>query len=258
VDEINRPAAFCDENECLSRRPAGCFRKCLRDARNCSRTAVHPVLAPRVAESRKTTQPEKHVAHVYYKRSQISPRLRRSAFRGGSDTTADPITPDGERPFVRVASRDELLRDGDRVHVQLLDKEGAPRHVSLINHDGDVFAIDSLCYHAGGPLAAGDIEDVGGNPCVSCPWHLYKVTLETGEKLYGSTRLDDDGVTLIPTGITSAGVRQRTHETRLNDDGWYVRLRLAGEVESDKYANKKVQGIAGARVVRVDQRVVSA
>ncbi len=152
---------------------------------------------------------------------------------------------------MRVAAVDELSRNGDRVHVQLLDSDGRPRHVSLINHHGDVFAVDSLCYHAGGPLGAGDIEDVGSFACLSCPWHLYKVTLQTGEKLYRSTTFADDGVSLVPAGIKSAGKRQRTHSTEKRGDGWYVRLDLAGDFESDKFANKKVPGIAGARVVRV-------
>jgi nitrite reductase/ring-hydroxylating ferredoxin subunit len=45
----------------------------------------------------------------------------------------------------------------------------------------------ALC--AGGPLTAGDIEEVDGKACVSCPWHAYKVTIETGEKLYRATEL---------------------------------------------------------------------
>ena len=159
--------------------------------------------------------------------------------------TADAITPDGERPFVRVADLTALQDHGDRVHVHL-----GGRHVSLINHHGEVYCLDSLCYHAGGPLAVGDIEDFGGKPCLSCPWHLYKVTLDTGEKLYGATRFDDDG-TLVPDGVKSAGVRQRTHEVERRPDGWYVRLRLDGEVESDKYARKDVPGIDGAYEVRV-------
>jgi nitrite reductase/ring-hydroxylating ferredoxin subunit len=79
---------------------------------------------------------------------------------------------------------------------------------------GQVYCIDSLCYHAGGPLAVGDIEDVGGRPCLSCPWHLYKVTLDSGEKLYGATRFDDAGK-LVPDGIKSVGQRQRVHEAGL-------------------------------------------
>ena len=113
--------------------------------------------------------------------------------------TADAITPDGERPFVRVADLTALQDHGDRVHVHL-----GGRHVSLINHHGEVYCLDSLCYHAGGPLAVGDIEDFGGKPCRSCPWHLYKVTLDTGEKLYGATRFDDDG-TLVPDGVKPPG-----------------------------------------------------
>lgn len=164
----------------------------------------------------------------------------------GRCTTADPITPGGVRPFVKVCELDELRRHGDRVHVLLGD-----RHVSLINHRGEVYCLDSLCYHAGGPLGIGDIEDVGGRACLSCPWHLYKVTLESGEKLYGSTRLDEATGKLVPDGVKSAGVRQRTHEVEKRADGWYVRLRLDGShVESDKYACNDVPGIAKGRKVR--------
>lgn len=103
----------------------------------------------------------------------------------------------------------------------------------------------------------GDIEDVGGRPCLKCPWHLYKVTLDSGEKLYGATRFDEDG-RLVPDGIKSSGVRQRTHEVQRRADGWYVRLRLDGEVESDKYALKDVPGIGGARKLGADGSVIRA
>lgn len=153
---------------------------------------------------------------------------------------------------MRVAGPGELQRPGDRVHVHLGD-----RHVSLINHRGLVYCIDSLCYHAGGPLAAGDIEDVGGRPCLSCPWHLYKVTLDSGEKLYGATRLDDDGKR-VPDGIKSAGPRQRVHEVDKRPDGWYVRLRLHGDVESDAHNTKDIPGIANARRLAADGTVLRA
>ena len=153
---------------------------------------------------------------------------------------------------MRVAGPGDLQRHGDRVHINLGD-----RHVSLINHHGQVYCIDSLCYHAGGPLAVGDIEDVGGRPCLSCPWHLYKVTLDSGEKLYGATRFDESGK-LVPDGIKSAGLRQRVHEVERRSDGWYVRLRLDGEVESDKYNTKDIPGINNARILAADGTVLSA
>lgn len=52
---------------------------------------------------------------------------------------------------MRVAGPGDLRRHGDRVHVHL-----GGRHVSLINHHGDVYCIDSLCYHAGGRGASTD------------------------------------------------------------------------------------------------------
>ena len=36
----------------------------------------------------------------------------------------------------------------------------------------------------GGPLGIGDIEEFEGHACITCPWHRYKITLDTGDKLY--------------------------------------------------------------------------
>lgn len=30
----------------------------------------------------------------------------------------------------------------------------------------------------------GDIEDVNGRACIVCPWHYYKIDVETGDKYY--------------------------------------------------------------------------
>ena len=32
----------------------------------------------------------------------------------------------------------------------------------------------------GGPLLQGDIEDFAGHACLVCPWHRYKIELNTG------------------------------------------------------------------------------
>ena len=78
-----------------------------------------------------------------------------------------------------------------------------------------LFCLDAACYHHGGPLAAGDIEDVaGGGVCVLCPWHRYKIALESGECLYSAVDAASGVVTL-----RSKGVKQRTHAVRaLGDD----------------------------------------
>ncbi len=77
-----------------------------------------------------------------------------------------------------------------RLHISLPEADGVtPRFVSILRVGGRLHCLDSTCYHAGGPLGAGDIEEVDGRACVSCPWHAYKVTLDTGEKLYRATEL---------------------------------------------------------------------
>ena len=85
-------------------------------------------------------------------------------------------------------------------------------------------AFDSVCYHGGGPLAMGDIEEIpgdggdgggggggggGGNgsrTCVKCPWHSYLIDLETGKKWYKSLEPGPNGK-LVPAGWKSTEVR---------------------------------------------------
>ena len=47
--------------------------------------------------------------------------------------------------------------------------------MSLVLHEGQVHCLDSICFHAGGPLALGEIEDIEDQPCLVCPceqrWH---------------------------------------------------------------------------------------
>lgn len=113
--------------------------------------------------------------------------------------------------------------------------------MSVLRHKGQLFALDSVCYHAGGPLAVGEIEVVAGRDCVLCPWHHYPVALDNGEKLYQSTVKDASGK-LQPGPWQAVGPRQRTHDAEQRADGVYVRLRLDGAVESDAYAHNAACG----------------
>jgi len=89
----------------------------------------------------------------------------------------------------------------------------------------DISAIDSVCYHLGGPLIEGDIEDVGGHSCIVCPWHRYKIDLNNG-----------DGLITSPDGISSKGARQRTHHVKVDNGNILVKLMEGGELASDHYA----------------------
>ena len=49
--------------------------------------------------------------------------------------------------------------------------------VALFNVDGEIFAIDGMCAHAGGPLGTGCLE----GKIVTCPWHGWQYDVSTGQ-----------------------------------------------------------------------------
>jgi len=131
---------------------------------------------------------------------------------------------------VEVATDADLAKHNGRHLVQV---DG--RHVALIEHLGELHAIDATCYHMGGPLLHADIEDSAEfGPCVVCPWHRYPISLKTGDSTYHNMQ----GVSC------SKGVKQRVHEVERRDGRVYVKL-LADErdgapakIDSDTYAFK--------------------
>ena len=96
---------------------------------------------------------------------------------------------------------------------QWLHCEVEGRFVSLIEHGGQLYCIDSVCYHAGGPLAVGEIEEVDGRPCVRCPWHHYAITIDTGEKLHKALEMNSAGK-LVPAGWKRCAALLRAHNAR--------------------------------------------
>ena len=48
--------------------------------------------------------------------------------------------------------------------------------LAIFRSDGELFALDGMCAHQGGPLAEGTVA--GG--CVTCPWHGWQYELATG------------------------------------------------------------------------------
>jgi nitrite reductase (NADH) small subunit/3-phenylpropionate/trans-cinnamate dioxygenase ferredoxin subunit len=55
------------------------------------------------------------------------------------------------------------------------------REVALFNVDGQLYAIDNDCPHAGGPLGDGWIKDC----IVTCPWHAWSFDVRTGKMTLG-------------------------------------------------------------------------
>uniref|UniRef100_A0A3Q4BNV9 Rieske domain-containing protein n=1 Tax=Mola mola TaxID=94237 RepID=A0A3Q4BNV9_MOLML len=108
------------------------------------------------------------------------------------------------------------------------------RDVLVLHHQGQLHAMDTRCYHSGGPLQSGDIEEFNGMLCIVCPWHKYKITLAGGEGLYQA--VDDPTARPLRTHWRSKGVKQRIHKvTEVNGD-LYVTLNESSEaIESDVY-----------------------
>ncbi|XP_018416027.1 PREDICTED: Rieske domain-containing protein [Nanorana parkeri] len=112
------------------------------------------------------------------------------------------------------------------------------REIVIFHHLGKYHALDLRCYHSGGPLHLGEIEDIGGWACVVCPWHKYKIVLESGEGLYQGVDPHEQNRT---KKWFSKGVKQRTHKVTVSNGGVYVTLSDTSSMrcDSDVYAKEK-------------------
>ncbi len=61
-----------------------------------------------------------------------------------------------------------------------LEFEHDNRVIALFHHDGQLYAIDGLCPHQGGPLAEGEVVGC----VVTCPWHGWQFDLRDGAYLH--------------------------------------------------------------------------
>ena len=72
--------------------------------------------------------------------------------------------------FIRVAAIDEVP-NGTGKEVMAGD-----HLIALFHVDGEFFALDGVCPHAGGPLGQGELTD----RVVTCPWHGWQFDIQTG------------------------------------------------------------------------------
>jgi len=73
--------------------------------------------------------------------------------------------------FVKVASKTELDAQSP------ICVEVGGKRIALFDLGGEIYAIDDVCTHEGGPLSEGLIE----NDEVECPWHGARFKIATGE-----------------------------------------------------------------------------
>ncbi len=72
--------------------------------------------------------------------------------------------------FVEVCNLEDLREK--RRKVVNLGKD----QVALFYLDGNVYAINAVCAHKGGPLGEGELDDEE----VICPWHGFMYNVKTG------------------------------------------------------------------------------
>uniref|UniRef100_S4REF7 Si:ch211-212d10.2 n=1 Tax=Petromyzon marinus TaxID=7757 RepID=S4REF7_PETMA len=90
---------------------------------------------------------------------------------------------------------------------RLFSSSGPERDVAII-HDAArdaLHAMDACCPHQdkGGPLNEGDIEDIGGDLKITCPWHYYQFDVKTGK--------------------SDTGLQQRVYEVKVEDGLVFVK-----------------------------------
>uniref|UniRef100_A0A3P8UTL5 Si:ch211-212d10.2 n=2 Tax=Cynoglossus semilaevis TaxID=244447 RepID=A0A3P8UTL5_CYNSE len=99
-----------------------------------------------------------------------------------------------------IGSASELSKKRCRLMYSSL---GHDSDVCLFFVNGEFFAMDARCAHAGGPLCEGDIEEANGVLKVFCPWHDYEFELRTGK--------------------SGTSLQQQVHEVKLEDGNVYVK-----------------------------------
>ncbi|XP_073431517.1 Rieske domain-containing protein [Dendrobates tinctorius] len=144
-------------------------------------------------------------------------------------TVAEPVELDEGAVIV---GKVEDFKASRRIRTTVNDRE-----IVIFHHLGYFHALDLRCYHAGGPLHLGEIEDINGQACVVCPWHKYKIVLETGEGLYQGVNPQD---TKRSKMWFSKGQKQRTHKVIVKNGNIYVALSDVNvQFDSDFFAKEK-------------------
>jgi nitrite reductase/ring-hydroxylating ferredoxin subunit len=122
-------------------------------------------------------------------------------YRQGTSISRNAFDP--PVPEFQVAASADSLKDGvltgGSVRV-----DGREVHVVLLKRGTEVFALNGVCSHAGGPLAEGKLVDAN---CVECPWHHSHFSMTDGSVHQGP-----------------ASIEQPVFETRIRDGNVEVRL----------------------------------
>ena len=130
------------------------------------------------------------------------------------------------KPVMLLRSLEELAPMSTRCF-----KGRSGRTILLVRGTSAIYATDARCFHQGGNLGAGDIEDLGdGRLAIVCPKHALRISLADGS-------------------CAGRGVVQRTHAVEFAEDG-SVWVQLSSEADaplpSDAYNISPLSGTVTA------------
>ncbi len=83
--------------------------------------------------------------------------------------------------WVDVAACEALAEDG------AIEVLANGRVIAVFRLANELFAIDGMCAHQGGPLAQGSLA----HGCVTCPWHGWQYELATGIQTINRKQLQE-------------------------------------------------------------------
>jgi len=91
------------------------------------------------------------------------------------------LIPAGNEPsrWIDVAASEELV-DGTAI-----ERVAEDCLIAIFRNQGQLYAVEGLCAHHGGPLAQGIVND----GCVTCPWHGWQYRLSDGTQLTSGAKL---------------------------------------------------------------------
>lgn len=81
---------------------------------------------------------------------------------------------------IKVAELSEL-EPSDRKHIEVKGRE-----ITVLNVDGDYYAVENFCPHMGGPVGNGPLSTDDDQNIIMCPFHEWRFDLETGQVVFPS------------------------------------------------------------------------
>ncbi len=84
---------------------------------------------------------------------------------------------------------------------ELKQVECEGEEIAIANVDGEYFAFNNTCPHAGGPLAEGELD----GDIVTCPWHSTPFNVRTGEAQEGG--VTDDPVSTYEVRVDGDNIQ---------------------------------------------------